>query len=269
MNNILNSFLDIILDNFFKVISFIILTVLILIIFSYLIEINEYKKRENHITFSGFESSLQFSPIVVDVVYEHPNSNYHNYIEVDFEVTRQNIDNNSFSIKLNNGLYLRNDSSYKNMNIEEYSFNGGKTYKFIFKKDFSVSKLSIKIGGDIFGGNIYYKEFKLYFDFPRNILNKIKIKPVINAIENSILLEKSSIFKIDKDHSYYRLGKVIEAEEFYNFYFRFLDLYKQSQYQNRVIVLSIILGVFISIWVNCISKLRNIYLKILRKNRIK
>jgi len=255
--------------NLFNVIMLIILALTAYKIVDYLVHINEYKKSENHIAFRDLGDDFIFSPINLEIVYEHRNSNYRNYIQLDFNVTR--VDKKkSFIISTHKPLRKRPDSNSVNMQINDIIQNDNyNQYSFIFDQNKTEAKVSLKLEGDIFGGNKYHKEFLLYLDIdaPKNIKKQIKIKPILNAVKNVSLVDKSELFVIQEDNPYYRLGKPVYADKFRNLFLRFIDLEKQEVYQTHLVLLSTLLGVLLSILFNILFKISSSYQKYLKYNK--
>ena len=273
MNRIYISFLDVILEKFLNILFIILLSYFICMIVNNLIQINNYNKIENNIEFDNINNNFKFSKFIFDVAYEYPNPNYHNIITLKFEVFKLNKDIDEFFLSFekakNNSLYIREDSKLENIKINEVVDNDfRRTYLFKFDKNENSANISLKISGNIFGGNLYYKEFLLYFDIDTygDSLNKIQIQPILNDVQNVSLVDKSILFKIINDNPFYRKGKVITADKFHNLFIRFIDLEKQSEYNIRVIAFSVILGVILSVLINLLFKLFNSYLLIYKRN---
>lgn len=182
---------------------------------------------------------------------------YKNYIQLDFIVTKI-AEKDSFIISTRHPLQKKSDSSCINISINDITNNSyNNQYSFIFDKNTNEAKVSLKLEGNIFGGNEYHKEFILYFniDATENIKKQIKIQPILNAINNVSLLEHSKLFVIKDDNPYYRLGEPVYEDKFHNLFLRFIDLGKEGQYNTQVIILSTILGVLISVLISFIFKI--------------
>jgi len=236
-------------------------------------QINKYNKIENYINFRNINSDFNFSLIKLDVAYEYPNTDFHNFITINFEVTRTNNKIDEFLISFfkinNNSLFIRQDSKFENIKLNILMDNEfKKVYLFKFDKNKNKANVTLKIGGRIFGGNQYHKEFILYLDIdaPKNLLEKIKIQPILNAVENVSLIDKSILFDIGRDNPFYRESKIVSADKFHNLFFRFIDLQKQGEYQTRVIIYSTIIGVLLSVLINLLFKLTRIYFIFYKRN---
>jgi len=211
-----------------------------------------------------------FSLIQIQIVYEHPNSNYRHYIQLDFNVTKIGK-KNSFSILTSKSIKKKKNTSSLNIEIKRDANQNSdyNIYSLVFDDNKTEAKVSLKLDGGIFGGNKYYKEFLLYLDIKatEQIKKKIKIQPIFNAVKNVSLLDKSKLFIIQKDNPYYRQGEPVSADKLQNLFLRFIDLEKKETYQTHIVLLSILLGVLLSVLISILSTIMKSYIESLKLNK--
>lgn len=231
--------------NKLKVLFLILLLVATFFIINYVRTSLEYKSVNHHIYFKDLSNNFYFSTINLEVVHEYPNEDYHNFIKIDFDIKKKNIET-SFYIIINKSLGIDiQKSSSKDITIKLVdTFSLTKKYKISFNRGVRKTKIALFFRGDVFSGNSFNKLFSILLEFDKKQI--YKVKPILGAITDAKITTTLNDFIIQNDSLHYKVGKVKEVDKSYSMYFRFTDLKKQAEFQTLSILLSTLLGVILS-----------------------